>query len=172
MKETVPCDIGIKFLPHFPTVLIGAGEGEESNLITVAMVHVFSMDPPMVGIGIAPERHSYRLLEDHPEFTVNVPSPDLIPELLDCGRESGSDIDKFEEFDLTKEKSKNISVVGVEECPLILECGIEEEKKVGDHKWFFGEVLNAKKSEDFDREETVLYWGGEFRKPGELLKTR
>jgi len=170
MKEELSGDTALKFLPHFPTVLIGTGTGEESNLITAAMLHVFSLDPPMLGTGIAPERHSFELMKKHRQFTVNVPTKDQLEKILDCGKVSGKDVDKFKEFDLTKESSKNISVPGVQEFPLIFECEVKEEFKTGDHTWFIGQVVNAKKSPKYKREDTILYWGGEFRKPGKDLQ--
>ncbi len=167
-NELSPTD-GIKFLPSFPTVLIGSGTGNGSNLITAAMLHIFSTDPPMLGTGIAPERHSFDLLKEHEEFTVNVPDEDMLQKVKDCGSASGEEVDKFEKFDLTKEQSKKLLVPGVKECPLIFECELEKVVETGDHHWFIGEVVNAKKKESFSREKAILYWGGEFRTPGELI---
>ncbi|MFO7792784.1 MAG: flavin reductase family protein [Candidatus Saliniplasma sp.] len=170
MKEELPGDIALRFLPHFPTVLIGTGNGKDSNLITAAMIHVFSIDPPMLGTGIAPERHSFGLMKQHKQFTVNIPTAQQLDTILGCGKVSGSEVDKFEEYGLTKEESKNISVPGVEEFPLVFECEVKDQIKTGDHTWFIGKVVNAKKSNGYERKNTILYWGGEFRKPGENLQ--
>jgi len=170
MKEELSGNIALKFLPPFPTVLIGTGTGDDSNLITAAMLHVFSLDPPMLGTGISPKRHSFGLIKKHEEFTVNVPCSHQLDKILDCGKVSGKDVDKFEKFGLTKEKSDKISVPGIEEFPLVYECEVKEQFKTGDHVWFIGEVVNAKKSQDYKKEDTILYWGGEFRKPGKDLQ--
>jgi len=170
MKDELSPRDGIKFLPHFPTVLVGTGTGNESNLITAAMVHVFSLDPPMIGVGISPKRHSFDLLQEHGEFTVNVPHKDMLEKVKDCGSESGRDIDKFEEFDLTRKQGGNIVVPSVSECPLVFECELEKSVETGDHHWFIGKVVGAMKSKEFDRDEAIIYWGGEFRTPGELLE--
>ncbi len=169
MKNELSPGDGIKFLPSFPTVLIGSGTGNDTNLITAAMIHIFSIDPPMLGTGIAPERYSFDLLKEKEEFTVNVPDKEMLNDVKDCGSASGEDTDKFEEFGLTEEQSKKILVPGVKECPLIFECELEKTVETGDHHWFIGKVVNAKKREGFKREEAILYWGGEFRTPGELI---
>jgi len=169
MKEELSPRDGIKFLPHFPTALVGTGTGNESNLITAAMVHVFSLDPPMIGVGISPKRHSFDLLQEHGEFTVNIPHEDMLEKVKDCGSTSGRNTDKFEEFDLTKKQGGNIVVPGVSECPLFLECELAKSVETGDHHWFIGKVVGAKKSKEFKRDEAIIYWGGEFRTPGELL---
>ncbi len=170
MKEQISSKEGLRSLPHFPTVLIGTGTGEKSNLITAAMVHVFSIDPPMIGTGISPKRHSFSLLKKKGEFTVNVPDKEKLEELKGCGEVSGKNFDKYEKFGLEKEESETIDVPGVKEFPLIIECTVEKNIETGDHLWFIGKVVNAKRDEDFDRSDTILYWGGEFREPGELLE--
>jgi len=170
MKDELSPREGIKFLPHFPTVLVGTGTGNESNLITATMIHIFSIDPPMIGVGISPKRHSFDLLEEHGEFTVNVPDKEMLEKVKDCGSASGKDIDKFKEFDLTKEQGGSIVVAGVKECPLVLECKVEKKVETGDHHWFVGKVVNARKSKEFKREQAIIYWGGEFRTPGKLLE--
>jgi len=170
MKEDIPPNIGLKFLPHFPTVLIGTGSGDDSNMMTAAMLHVFSLDPPMLGTGISPERHSFKLIEELGEFTVSVPAISHLEKILDCGKLSGKDVDKFEKFDLTKEESNEISVPGVKEFPLIFECKVKNKIKTGDHTWFIGEIVHVKKDVELERDDTILYWGGEFRKPGKDLQ--
>lgn len=170
MKEKITAPISVKMLPHFPTVLVGTGKGEKSNLITVALIHVFSFDPPYLGIGIAPERHSFKLLNEHPEFTVNVPTEKQLEFVKGCGKVSGRDVDKFDKFSLSKELINKISTPGVEECPLTYFCRVVDTIETGDHHWFIGKVLGASKKEDYVREKAVLYWGGEFRTPGDEIK--
>lgn len=170
MKEKLSPSDGIRFIPHFPTVLVGTGTGSDSNLITAAMIHVFSIDPPMLGVGIAPERHSFELLKEHDEFTVNVPDEEMLQKVKDCGSISGREVDKFDEFDLTREQGGKVLVPTVKECGLTFECEVEKTIEAGDHHWFIGKVVGAEKSADFERTKGVLYWGGEFRTPGELIE--
>jgi hypothetical protein len=42
----------------------------------------------------------------------------------------------------------------------------------GDHTWFIGEILSAHVAEGYDRERTLIYWAGEFRTIGELIRGR
>ena len=57
---------GIRTFPAFPVVLAVVGK-EERNIITLALVHVFSFNPPLIGVGIMPSRHSHELF--HPRRT-------------------------------------------------------------------------------------------------------
>ena len=69
-------------------------------------------------------RYSYQLIEDAGEFTVSVPlNQDLQDELLQCGKNSGRDMDKFESFGLKKDPAMSLldtPVVG--DCALQFEC--------------------------------------------------
>ena len=173
MKKTTSEKEGLRSLPHFPTVIVGTGRGEKTNLITVSLVHVFSLKPPYIGIGIAPERYSFSLLRDNPEFTINVPRSLDMDLVVGCGSLSGKDVNKFSEFNLTRQESKKISPCGIEEFPITMECRVEKDISIGDHVWFIGKVVNASVIESgVDRSDLILYWGGEFRRPGEILEKR
>ncbi len=172
MKKTMDPKKSIRAFPHFPTVLVGCGKEEQTNLITVALVHVFSFDPPCIGIGIAPQRYSFELLKDNPEFTINIPTRDQLDAVMTCGTLSGRETKKIEETDLTYQESREIKAYGIKECPVTLECKQMDKMTVGDHVWFIGEVVHSHVFERLKREELVLYWGGEFRVPGELLRER
>ncbi len=153
--------------------MVGTGRGDNTNLITVALVHVFSFEPPYIGIGIAPSRYSFSLLRDNPEFTINVPSSEDMAAVIGCGSVSGKSVDKFSEFDLTPQESTKISTRGIQEFPITLECRVEKDVSVGDHVWFIGKVVSASVLRTgVDRSDLVLYWAGEFRRPGEILKKR
>src|SRR5512139_1978077 len=60
--------------PAFPVALVGVGnakENSECNVMTVVLVHMFSFDPPVIGVGISPCRYTYDLLNKYDDFTVN-----------------------------------------------------------------------------------------------------
>ena len=73
---------GIRNMPPFPTGLVTVGKGKEANIITVTLIHVFSFDPPLIGIGISPNRHSHGLLMMENEFVVNIPGKELMKEIM------------------------------------------------------------------------------------------
>ena len=70
-------------------------------------------------------RHTYSMLEKNPEFTVNIPLDAVDKSILRiCGTKSGRDIDKFQELGLTAEDPEKISVPGIRQLPLTLECKV------------------------------------------------
>lgn len=162
---------GIRTFPAFPIVLAVVGK-EERNIITIALVHVFSFNPPLVGIGVSPCRYSHELLHRSPDFTVNIPGKDLVEETIFCGEKSGKNCDKFMETGLTPVPGKRVGTPTIAECIVNLECKKVQTFDTGDHTWFIGEVVSADVIEDFDRERALIYWAGEFRTLGETIRGR
>jgi len=162
---------GIRTFPSFPIALVVVGE-EAKNIITVSLVHLFSFSPPLLGIGISPCRYSHELLHRSPDFTVNLPCKELVEETLFCGEKSGKDFDKFDETGLTPVAGKNVGTPSIMECPVSFECRKVQTFDTGDHTWFIGEVVTANILESYDRERTLIYWAGEFRTIGELIRGR
>lgn len=70
-------------------------------------------------------RYTRELLDENPEFTVNVPINGFDKKAFAvCGTESGRDKDKIKECSLTLVESENISVPAIKEFPLTLECKV------------------------------------------------
>lgn len=116
-------------------------------------------------------RFTRELLEQNGEFTVNVPMRGSNLSLIGkCGTCSGRNVDKFKQFGLTPEVGEYVTVPGIREFPLTLECRViyrqEQDKSampaevieecypqnVGSENWgsnrdvhiaFVGEIVNA-----------------------------
>lgn len=70
-------------------------------------------------------RYTKELLDKNPEFTVNIPYGEYDKSVLGiCGTRSGRDIDKIRELGLTPEASETVSVPGIRQFPLTLECKV------------------------------------------------
>lgn len=151
----------------FPVVLCTVS-GEKDNIITLAMCHMFSFRPPLVGIGVSPRRYSYGLLKSSKDFGLNIPDRSLLKATEICGLKSGRRVDKFQAAGLTREKAEKISAPLLAECPVNLECVKVNEVDAGDHTWFIGEIVAARKDERYDPKDMILYWG-KYRVIGELL---
>lgn len=70
-------------------------------------------------------RYTKELLDKNPDFTVNIPYGEYDKSVLGiCGTRSGRDIDKIRELGLTPEASETVSVPGIRQFPLTLECKV------------------------------------------------
>jgi len=161
----------IKTFPAFPAVLVAMGDGEK-NVITIGLVQIFSFNPLILGIGVAPSRHSFKLLQKYPDFSINIPGKELVEQVLYCGTKSGRDTDKFKETGLTAIPGRKIKSPVIKECLVNFECKKSKTIEMGDRTWFLGEVVHTEAAKDYAREKGLLYWAGEFRMPGEVVRRR
>ena len=81
-------------------------------------------DPIFVAF-VRESRFTRQLLEKNPEFTVSIPNSSTDRQILSyCGKHSGRDVDKIQALGLTLETPEAISVPGIRELPLTLECRV------------------------------------------------
>ena len=116
-------------------------------------------------------RHTRNMLDESGEFTVNIPYGEVDSKILGfCGTKSGRDTDKIAQMGLDLVDSSVISVPGIRQLPLTLECkvlcrhiqnipmlpeeilnryypqgvdGSEPGKNEDFHVAYYGEVVNA-----------------------------
>ena len=162
MKGETPVQEGLRKLPIRPIYLVSCEHDGKKNIVSVGMFAYFSGKPLLVGIGIAPSRYSYELIEKSKAYVVNVVDKKLVEAVRICGEESGRDLDKFELAKLTAAPAAKIAAPIIEESPLSVECKVVQEVEVGDHVWFIGEVVATHCREGYDwKEGLLLKWVGE-----------
>jgi len=140
MKKAI--DAGTVMVPC-PVVLVSVGDKDKANIITLSWAANVCSKPPMIAIGVRPQRYSYELLRRTGDFVVNVPSRSLFKSAVICGTKSGRDIDKFKVCKLTPQPSLKVKSPGIAECPLNIECKIQQIVELGSHHLFIGEVQAA-----------------------------
>lgn len=80
---------------------------------------------PIFVVYVRESRHTKALLDKNGEFTVNVSLEDPDKEIISvCGTKSGRDMDKIAHLGLTLEESDTVSVPGIRQMPLTLECKV------------------------------------------------
>jgi flavin reductase (DIM6/NTAB) family NADH-FMN oxidoreductase RutF len=80
---------------------------------------------PVFILFVRESRYTKQMLEENGEFTVNIPYGEYDSNVLGyCGRKSGRDTDKIADIGLTLVKSDVVSVPGIREFPLTLECRV------------------------------------------------
>ena len=80
---------------------------------------------PICTVFVRQSRHTKSMLDENGEFTINVPMDAVDKNILTlCGTKSGRDMDKIAQLGLTLEEPETISVPGIKELPLTLECRV------------------------------------------------
>ena len=125
-----------------PAVMVTSGDMEQSNIMTVAWTGILNTNPALVYISVRPERYSYNLIKENKEFVINLTNEKLAFATDWCGVRSGAKFDKFKEMKLTKEKANFVKCPLIKESPVAVECKVIEERDLGSHTMFVGEVLS------------------------------
>ena len=165
-----------------PAVMVSVGDKNgEKNIITVAWTGTICSSPAMLYVSVRPERYSHRMIKETGEFVVNLTTTDLARATDYCGVRSGKDVDKWKEMNLTQGKATELQYAPIiEECPVNIECVVEEVKELGSHDMFIARVVNVQVSDEYLDEsgkfclnETGLmaYSHGEYLGLGEKIGT-
>lgn len=106
-------------------LLTTAAEGKV-NTMTIAWGTLgIQWKKPIFIAFVRESRYSKEFLDKNPEFTVNIPYGSYDKSILSiCGTRSGRDINKIQELGLTLEEPETISVPGIRQLPLTLECKV------------------------------------------------
>ena len=149
-------------------VLLTTAAGNKVNTMTIAWGTLgIEWNKPIFVAYVRESRYTRELLKENPEFTVNIPYGEFDQKILTyCGRNSGRDLDKIRELGLNPVASSCVSVPGIRELPLTLECKViyqqaQDLKALPDavidrfypevnqdgfrdyHIAFYGEIVNA-----------------------------
>ena len=145
-------------------ILITTKVDEKVNTMTIAWGLLgIEWNKPIFNTFVRERRFTKSMLDENPEFTINVPIGDFDKKIIGfCGTKSGRDVDKIKHLGLTLEEPEIISVPGIKQLPLTLEWRViykqEQDKNViqpkviiyvksGNNKDFhtsyFGEIVSA-----------------------------
>ena len=107
-------------------VLVTGKSGERANPMTISWGTLgIEWNRKLFTVFVRQSRFTKQLLDENPEFTINVPYGNDAKEILAfCGTKSGKDFDKVKELGLTLVEPEKISVPAIKELPLTLECKI------------------------------------------------
>lgn len=96
------------------------------NTMTIAWGFMgIDWNTPIFATLVRKNRFTYSRLEQNPEFTINVPTGNYDRRVLGvAGTKSGRDIDKIGHLGLHLHRSQKVSVPGIFEFPLTLECSV------------------------------------------------
>ena len=166
------------FIYPLPVVMVSCGTMKKSNIITVAWTGIINTNPAMCYISVKPERYSYHLIKSQGEFVINLTNKNLARATDWCGVKTGSQVDKFKEMKLTKEKANFVKCPMIKESPVSVECKVREIQEMGSHHVFVADVLaiNADKQYidekgafDISKCDLIAYANGHYYALGKKI---
>ncbi len=128
MKKIIePFDYSGEFAKHMkPGILLTTQKDGKVNTMTIGWGTIgIEWGKPIFVAYVRESRYTREILDETMEFTVNCPVGAVDNKILSfCGTKSGRDVDKIQALDLHLEEPLNISVPGIRELPLTLECKV------------------------------------------------
>ncbi len=165
-----------------PAALVTCGSSPDDwNMLTVAWTGTVCTNPAMLYISVRPERHSYPLILENMEFTLNLTTQSMARATDWAGVRSGRDYDKWKETGLTPLKGEMVKSPTIEQSPLAIECRVKEVLRLGSHDMMLAEVLCVRADDRYIDPATgafslkeaglMAYVHGGYYALGELLGT-
>lgn len=112
-------------------ILLTTKAGDKINTMTIGWGKIgIEWNKPVFIAYVRETRYTKQLLEEHGEFTVNIPMGNIDSRILSyCGQKSGRDTDKISDLNLALVDSDIIDVPGIQQLPLTLECRVIYKQK-------------------------------------------
>ena len=124
-----------------PVTVVGATVKGQANYLTVAWVCRVNATPPMMGVALGKRHHTNKGIREHKEFSVNVPSADLIKAVDYVGLVSGEKVDKSKVFEPFYGQLKHAPMI--RSCPLTMECKLINTVDLPAGEFFIGEIVGV-----------------------------
>jgi flavin reductase (DIM6/NTAB) family NADH-FMN oxidoreductase RutF len=112
-------------------ILMTTKNGDFVNSMVIGWGHIgIEWGRPIFVAYVRESRHTKTMVENHGEFTINIPMGEFDSSIIKiCGTKSGRDMDKIQTAGLHLEESNVVSVPGIKEFPLTLECKVIYKQK-------------------------------------------
>jgi flavin reductase (DIM6/NTAB) family NADH-FMN oxidoreductase RutF len=172
-KKDFPVSDIRQILEPGPVVLVSSAWKGKQNIMTMGWHTVMEFSPSLVGCVIAESNVSFETIRKSRECVINVPTADLVDQVVGIGNCSGDEVDKFQRFHLTPVAGSIVAAPLIRECFANLECRIADARLVKSYNFFILEVLKAHVAATPKYPRTLHYRGqGVFITSGPVMDKR
>jgi len=126
-----------------PVVLLTTSERGRANVMTMSWHTMMEFEPPLVGLVVSANDHSFAALRSTRECVLAIPTIALAAAVVGCGNTTGRKVDKFEAFGLTPVPARTVAAPLIAECHTNLECRVVDTRWVNRYNFFVVEVVKA-----------------------------
>ncbi len=151
--------------PRPVVLIVTCSKDGRINVMAASWITPIAEDEPTIGVAIAREHYTRKLLDEVLEFTVNIPSVELIDKVWKAGTVSGRNVDKSKILGLKFVPAEKVKPPIIEDCIGFIEAKVRNIIPIGEVDFIIGNVINAKIKKEF------LYKGSyiDFKKARPLL---
>ena len=172
-KHDFPVSDIRRYLEPGPIVLVSSKWRDKTNIMTMGWHTVMEFSPSLVGCIISSGNHSFEMVRGSKQCVINVPTADIATTVVKIGNCSGASVDKFKKFKLSADEAEEVEAPLIGECPVSLECRLEDAALVDKYNFFIFEVVKAHAAASPKNPKTIHYRGnGEFMVSGRSRSLR
>ena len=162
-----------RYLEPGPIVLVSSAWQGKFNIMTMGWHMMMQFTPALFGCYIWDGNHSFEMLRRSKECVINVPTSDLVNEVVGIGNCTGVHIDKFKKFGLTPVAGEKVGAPLIKECYANFECRLADASLISKYGLFIWEVVKAHVPTSPKYPETLHYRGeGVFMVSGRSISLR
>jgi flavin reductase (DIM6/NTAB) family NADH-FMN oxidoreductase RutF len=138
MKKTIE-QKNLFCLPWAQTIL-GTHLSGKANFMALDWLTRVNFNPAMIGICVNKGNASYEAIMDTGEYSINLPSADMVSVTDYTGLVSGKRVDKSDLFEVFYGQLKAAPMIV--KCPLSIECKVTQEVNLPTNSFFIAEIVN------------------------------
>ena len=107
-------------------LLTSCGRAGRPNVMAIGwgLYGSYYHDHCVAVVAVRPACHTFKLLDEVPEFVLCVPTKEMADAVAVCGSASGRSCDKFQKAGLTALPSTYVRPPSIAECPVHVECRV------------------------------------------------
>ena len=123
--RSLPLSKAFMLIEPGPVVLVTTNDGRKDNVMTITWTMVMDFSASFA-LTTGPWNHSFEALRKTRECVIALPTVDLIDTVIGIGTCSGKDVDKFEKFQLARQKAKQVRAPLLPACLANIECRVAD----------------------------------------------
>ncbi len=143
VKKSLPLSKVYQLIEPGPVVMVSTSHKGKDNVMTMTWLSMVEFEPPLIMCVMSDENYSFNALKTTKECVINIPSAELVPQVVGVGNCSGKNIDKFKKFSLMKKRASKVAAPLIEECYANLECKVVNTSLVSTYNIFILQVIKA-----------------------------
>jgi flavin reductase (DIM6/NTAB) family NADH-FMN oxidoreductase RutF len=127
--------------------LLGTHVNGKVNFMALDWLTRVNYQPALLGICVNRSHASNAAIRENGQFSVNIPTVDMVAVTDYCGTVSGSKVDKSSLFDVFYGQLKAAPLIT--DCPLNIECQLFQTVDLPTNTLFIGEIVNIYSEEQY-----------------------
>ena len=148
-------------------------DGKRADVMTQSWHTMMEFNPPLIGCVIGGQSYTFDVLKKTGECVINIPTAELMRQVVACGNASGRKTDKFKKCRLTAGKAERVDAPLIDECFASIECRVKDAGMINKYGFFVLEAVKAWVDPQKKAPKTLHHMGmGKFMVAGKTIQTK